>query len=183
MYGNLFLINPGHSMPLECNTCIGSIYFGFRRGSPVKIILLFLIASCCLQFSFSQFENYRIEQIPFTGDMTNFSGSLILQDRDGFMWFGSRLGLYRYDGIGFKYYEQDPFDSISGWKGGIYDILEDQDGIIWIATRYGINSFDKNLEQFKRYENLVGIDYIVDDKQGNIWAGTRNALICKFNKI
>jgi hypothetical protein len=32
----------------------------------------------------------------------------IVQDNEGFMWFGTRYGLYRYDGYAFKVFVRDP---------------------------------------------------------------------------
>lgn len=36
--------------------------------------------------------------------------STICQDDDGFLWFGTKNGLNRYDGYGFKVFKNDPFD-------------------------------------------------------------------------
>jgi ligand-binding sensor domain-containing protein len=39
--------------------------------------------------------------------------SAILQDRRGFMWFGTKDGLNRCDGYQFVVFRHDPFDSTS----------------------------------------------------------------------
>ncbi len=68
-----------------------------------KKILLFvfahLIALCCLgeQIPELYFEKISVANV---GPSTAIAG--ISKDSDGFMWFGSWDGLYRYDGIGFK---------------------------------------------------------------------------------
>ncbi|KPK83494.1 MAG: hypothetical protein AMS27_12670 [Bacteroides sp. SM23_62_1] len=49
----------------------------------------------------AQSIQYEVGQIPFTGELAGFEGTCILQDNDGFMWFVSYGGLYRYDGAGF----------------------------------------------------------------------------------
>lgn len=57
--------------------------------------LFFLLHCTVLQ---SQAENYRLEKIPLTGELSNLVATCMLQDSEGYMWLGSENGLYRYDG-------------------------------------------------------------------------------------
>ena len=71
------------------------------------------------------------------GDDRGVDGSIIsslLVDTRGFLWIGSRTGLYRYDG-----YEATLFKPLPGEPGSISDIdiralYEAADGSIWVAT-------------------------------------------------
>src|SRR5689334_14782324 len=58
----------------------------------------------------------------------------ILQDRQGFMWFGTVDGLSRYDGYRFITYRNNPDDTNSLSQNHIRDLFEDKDGMIWIGT-------------------------------------------------
>ncbi len=55
----------------------------------------------------------------------------ILQDRKGFMWFGTKDGLNRYDGLSFRIYKKE--NSGLG-KNFITALYEDRRGNIWIGT-------------------------------------------------
>jgi ligand-binding sensor domain-containing protein len=55
----------------------------------------------------AQSVRYEIVEIPQPEDMEGFWGTDILQDSEGFMWFGSNQGLYRYDGTGFKKFKNE----------------------------------------------------------------------------
>ena len=58
--------------------------------------------------------------------------SAIHQDRDGFIWFGTRNGLSRWDG---KRFER--FTTSQGLvDNDINSICEDEAGTLWFASRY-----------------------------------------------
>lgn len=106
----------------------------------------------------------------------------ILQDSRGFMWFGTREGLNKYDGYKFTVFKNDPGNKNSIAGNFITDILEDNAGNIWIATRGGgVSKFERLSHNFVNYvhndkdANSISDDNITSiaaDKQGNIWIGT-----------
>jgi signal transduction histidine kinase/CheY-like chemotaxis protein/ligand-binding sensor domain-containing protein len=102
----------------------------------------------------------------------------ILRDKDGFMWFGTRDGLNRYDGYGFDVYRNIPEDSQSLSSNFVTSIIEDQNGDLWIGTwGGGLNRFDKARRRFIRYGNLVHSDFInalLEDNLGRIWVGSND---------
>lgn len=76
----------------------------------------------------------------------------ILQDRHGFMWFGTADGLARYDGYNFKVFKHDPTDLSSMSDSYVRALHEDSGGDLWIATNVGgLNKFDPITETFTRY--------------------------------
>ncbi|NQZ70808.1 MAG: hypothetical protein HRT89_22390, partial [Lentisphaeria bacterium] len=102
----------------------------------------------------------------------------ILQDSKGFMWFGSREVLSRYDGYSFKVFRQDQDDphSISG--NNFLKIVEDNDGILWIAASNILNRFDPETEIFTSSLKMTDhhINTLAIDDSGSIWIGTDKGL-------
>lgn len=62
----------------------------------------------------------------------------MLQDANGFMWFGTKEGLNRFDGIRFVYLRPSPSDSIPAMNPAIQAIEEDSKGQLWMGTDVGI---------------------------------------------
>lgn len=74
----------------------------------------------------------------------------ILQDKDGFMWFGTKDGLNRYDGYSFKVYTYDSYNPHSISNNNINRLFEDSKGRLWVSTDDGINIYDKKRDRFRR---------------------------------
>jgi ligand-binding sensor domain-containing protein len=55
----------------------------------------------------------------------------MLQDSQGFMWFGTEDGLNKYDGYTFTVYKHDPEDPTSLGGNWIQALLEDDSGRLW----------------------------------------------------
>lgn len=80
----------------------------------------------------------------------------ILQDRQGFMWFGTKDGLNRFDGSHFRRIE------IPGDEGSvsyISTIFEDSKGKLWIGSHIGACIYDPENERLKRFD--------IPDQEGN----------------
>ncbi|TRX51183.1 response regulator [Fulvivirga sp. M361] len=104
------------------------------------------------------------------------------QDQRGFMWFGTRDGLNRYDGYSFEVFKNtiDNDNSIAG--NIIYDINEDKEGNLWMVTDHGLSKFTNATSSFENY-HLSGEDYVSNDFQkllidsnGDLWIGGRSGL-------
>ena len=63
----------------------------------------------------------------------------ILQDRTGYMWFGTKDGLNRYDGRSFRIFNKDNSALRCNF---ITNLAEDCDGTIWIGTDRGVYKYD-----------------------------------------
>src|SRR4051794_34799380 len=87
-------------------------------------------------FSFvatAQKQSLKFEHLDINDGLSQNNVKCILQDSRGFMWFGTRDGLNKYDGYKFTVYKNDIQDSNSISNNFISEIVEDAGGIIWIA--------------------------------------------------
>ena len=110
----------------------------------------------------------------------------IFQDSRGFLWFGSRNGLSRYDGYSFLIFRHDPENPQSLSHNHVTSIVEDRNGDLWIGTNGGgLNKFRREQERFSRYTTSAsGKQYLHDnrilslyfDKNGVLWIGTLRGL-------
>jgi diguanylate cyclase (GGDEF)-like protein len=127
----------------------------------------------------------RFERILVEDGLPNATVLSVLQDEDGFMWFGTADGLARYDGANFSVFRHsDEENSLS--NNNIFSLLQSQDGLIWIGSDPGgLNVYDPRSGLFKVYEhdpdnkNSLANDSVwslMEDSDGNIWAGTRDGL-------
>ncbi len=108
----------------------------------------------------------------------------IYQEKAGWIWVGTSLGLNRYDGYHFKVYKSD-IDGLGTLKGGLVRcVYEDWQSRIWIGTEHGgLNLFDRDMEKFSHFrfsdisiDSLFSANCIISDSQNRIWVGTNKGV-------
>ena len=93
--------------------------------------LVTLLLFCCFGCSIlSQTTNIRFDHLGTADGLSQSNVKCILQDKRGFMWFGTRDGLNKYDGYKFTVYKNDPSNTNSLSNDYIGDIIEDAEGNI-----------------------------------------------------
>jgi signal transduction histidine kinase/ligand-binding sensor domain-containing protein len=104
---------------------------------------------------------------------TRVSG--IVQDNQGFMWFGTQHGLNRYDGYAFKVFVHDPKKLNS--LGGVTTraLFKDRDGVLWVGCEQFLNKFEPASETFTRYA-IPFVRHISQDRDGLLWLSTATGL-------
>jgi ligand-binding sensor domain-containing protein len=155
-----------------------------RFLKPTVLIYTFIWGACLpvsAQINALHFERFTIDD----GLSQNFV-ACIAQDRKGFLWFGTRDGLNRYDGYNFKVYSHDGIDSTSISASDIRVIYEDRQGTLWVGTYSGgLNKYDLANDNFIRYQHDPNISHslsdndvhaILEDRHGALWIGTANGL-------
>ena len=114
----------------------------------------------------------------------------IVQDKDGYMWFGTRSGLVRYDGINFQNYTYDPDlpDGLSG--NNIVGLHIDKEGILWIGTINGLCRFDEKLGRPVRINIKINdkiiypyVQGIESSKNGLKWIATLGNGLISYDPI
>src|ERR1700749_2099160 len=108
----------------------------------------------------------------------------IVQDRQGFIWFGTWNGLNRYDGYKFKVFKHDPErpESLSGVY--IHSLFKDRAGTLWVGTDQFLDRFDPLTEKFSHYHFddpdssglTTTVNQISQDSSGMLWLSTRKGL-------
>ncbi len=156
------------------------------RNKQIIIWCQFLI--CCVYAS----EDYiKFEHITSDNGLSQNSVYCIIQDRKGFLWFGTDGGLNKYDGYDFTVFKSDDSDSGTISNNTITSLLEDSDGNLWIGTLNGLNKYDSLTETFVRYlnepddPNSISSNAILslfEDSKGNLWIGTDGGGLNKLDR-
>ncbi len=133
----------------------------------------------------------RFEHLSTEDGLSQNTVFSIEQDRQGFMWFGTKVGLNRYDGYGFKTFTHDPYalDTLS--EAFVRVLFEDRSGLLWIGTNLGgLNRFDPVTETFTHYrhdpEDVTSLSdddvrAIYQDRAGTLWIGTQGGGLNRFH--
>lgn len=141
---------------------------------------------------FSQDDPLRFEQILPGSDENSNTITKILQDRQGFLWFGTKKGLIRYDGYQFAQYKYN-LNKTGGISGDfIRDFAEDNHGDLWMAIENGgLNRYIRARDTFESFRSdesdTTGLPTndlmtVLPDSNGTIWIGTKKGL-CRFDPI
>ncbi len=116
-----------------------------------------------------------IEQISTQQGLSQNTVRCILQDRKGFLWFGTINGLNRYDGYRFVVYKSEPGKVNTLSDNRIKELYEDKHGFIWLKTYSNkFSCFDPVTETFLNFpKNNQSADSTYDGfyqtRSGNIW--------------
>lgn len=140
-------------------------------------IIWLLLAGRVLQAQPYYFRNYQV------GDgISSNTITCIAQDAKGFMWFGTRNGLNRFDGASFRQFRNDPHDPGSIGSNSILCLTEDEQQHLWVGTHEGIYLYDPIHEKFSRFGGIPQAEarFVAGDDHGNIWMVSDNTLY-KFN--
>jgi signal transduction histidine kinase/ligand-binding sensor domain-containing protein len=131
---------------------------------------------CCCFFEVAAQDQFRFRHLGYEEGFPQSTVTCILQDKDGFLWFGCQDGLIRYDGYNYITYRHESEKPGSLGNNYINDLKEDPNGkYLWIAGRGGVSRFEKSTGIFDNY-NPRGSDFymvysICIDQNGRLWAG------------
>ena len=111
-----------------------------------RILLLF----CLLSSSLCPAKERQLIFRSFNADngLAHNTVLAVIQDRTGFMWFGTKNGLNRYDGSEIR--TVTVTDAIPG-NNYISALCEDNKGCIWIGTDSGVCLYDPETERANRF--------------------------------
>lgn len=131
-------------------------------------------------FSVHAQEEYRFRNFNKEDGISQSSIFTIAQDATGFLWFGTRDGLNRYDGYNFTIFRTVEGLVNNDVRAIYHDSITNQ---LWVGTLGGLSRYDIRLDQFYsyRYEDGKGLSSdnvrsITKTKSGEILIGTAGGL-------
>jgi signal transduction histidine kinase/DNA-binding response OmpR family regulator/ligand-binding sensor domain-containing protein len=118
------------------------------------------------------FRHYSTED-----GLPQFTINDMLQDRNGFLWFGTWDGISMFDGCKFRNYKVNPWDLFFLNTNRIKKIFDDKYGRIWFKTYDNeINCFNPTTKKFwglqlekKTINNSFRVSRIEIKPSGNVW--------------
>lgn len=156
----------------------------FRGGLIVSHFILFFLLTL-KSGGIEVVNNLNFDFYSQEHGLSNNQVHCILQDKKGWMWFGTSQGVSRFDGYRFTVFKNDPEDSTSLKGNLVRAIFEDHKGQLWIGTENGgLNKFNREKENFQQLfyskDQPVLRDATVtsihEDAAGILWVGTENHL-------
>lgn len=155
--------------------------------SPVLVLCLL----CYGLVSAAQPGTFRFDNVTHEQGLPDRIINSIVQDANGFIWFGSEEGLTRYDGYSCIVYRHDPNDPHSLSDNAVYALCLDGDGNLWVGTRNGLNRYDALNNRFDVFRHNVADDRTIAsdeifslaaDASGTLWIGAYGGGIDKLEK-
>ncbi len=147
----------------------------------IRVILLFIPVFLISWSNISAQVDIIFNHLTIDDGLSQSSVTCILQDNNGFLWFGTQDGLNRYDGYNFKIFKNNPGDSSSLNNNFIFSIIEDQSGVLYIETQGGdFHQYNPQSESFQIINkdqidfgkaNVRSVGAVLYESNGIKWIG------------
>jgi len=128
------------------------------------------IVFCCL-IPVVRAQNHYFTHYEVENGLSNNTVTCSLIDKKGFMWFGTRDGLNRFDGYTFKQFRHNPVRAKSIGNNIIFALYQDIEGNLWVGTEQGLYKYDYDSESFSflKTSSKMPVRIITEDKNRNLW--------------
>jgi signal transduction histidine kinase/ligand-binding sensor domain-containing protein/CheY-like chemotaxis protein/HPt (histidine-containing phosphotransfer) domain-containing protein len=159
------------------------------RGVRLLLPLLLSLLLVCLFYhtlaGAAPARTLRFEHLSVDDGLAQESVLAIMQDDDGFMWFGSQTGLSRFDGYKVIVYRNVVGDARTLVNNWVRVLHLDRQGRLWIGTDGGLDRYEPATRSFthfapkestRRGNGNRHIRAIVDDGKNGLWLGTGDGL-------
>jgi signal transduction histidine kinase/ligand-binding sensor domain-containing protein/CheY-like chemotaxis protein len=146
-----------------------------------------------LNVNFVSAADYKVELLNADNGFTSSVIFSIVQDAQGFLWFGSgHQGLFRYDGKNIKRFKHDPNNASSLPHNNTGNLTIDSSNNLWIGSWGGsVIKYNLATEIFTQYNHVSSqtntvsdqfVQKVFQDNQGDYWMGTNSSGLNKYNK-
>lgn len=141
----------------------------------------------CLLFLYYQasgqqirFHNYSVAE-----GLPSSTVRAIAQDDQGYLWFGTKNGISRFDGYQFRNFQYKKNDSASLGNNFIHCITRTDSIHLWIGTENGVYILDLEKEQFSHFGSAKekSVFDIMRDKDGMIWYTSRLNGLYRYDPV
>jgi len=134
-------------------------------------------------------KSLRFEHLTTEDGLSHVLVGSIAQDQQGFMWFGARNGLNKYDGYRITFYGHDLDNPFSISSGQVMDVFVDSQGVLWAAANK-LNRFDRSNETFTHFSHDPEVPgsisgavlTIFEDHEHILWFGTWDQGLNRYDR-
>ena len=139
-------------------------------------IVLFLVAWLVALRVLAIPANYFFTHVNNENGLSQNNVKAIVQDSYGFIWFGTKNGLNRYDGEHVVHFTVEDVRLRCGDQN-ISALNEDHKKCLWIGTDNGVYRYDPIMEEFTFINDKATngkemrgwVNHITNDDEGNVW--------------
>jgi len=151
-------------------------------------LLFFLVISLRLAHGSASIptEDIIFQKLTVDHGLSDLTVRSIIQDHEGYMWFGTNNGLNRYDGKEIVNYFVDRNDPHSLRGNIIYCLFEDSRNNLWVGTwGGGLSLYNRDQDNFLSFINDPAdagsishndIWHVFEDSAGRLWIATQKGL-------
>lgn len=151
-------------------------------GKLKHLSLLFVLLVSCTWVSLAQETGLNMEIVTVSDGLCSNCVYAVVQDKDGYMWFGTDNGLDRYDGKTFRHYEHCTGKDFCLSDSRINCLIVSQSDGLLAGTEKGINVYVPEKDIFEPYRLSAEINGEVIrtmvEEDSLLWVGTNNGLYC-----
>src|ERR1700754_804796 len=122
-----------------------------KHRPGITSLIAVLVLSMFFFSAQAQRKNLKFAVLDINDGLSQNNVMCVLEDSRGFLWFGTRDGLNKYDGYKFTRYRYETQNPYSISNNFINAITEDDSGNIWVATNSGLNRYDRKTDRFFHY--------------------------------
>ncbi len=157
-----------------------------------SFIVLFITHNTWSSEIIAQYRDLKFVHITVNEGLSSSDVYSILQDNNGFIWFGTYDGLDKFDGTSIKIYRHINNDPSSLLNNYIFCMYKDYYNQLWYGTQAGLSRYNNSLDNFINYaleKDYAGRDIslnrirgIDEDNQHNIYVVNERGGLYKFDK-
>ncbi|MBK1878614.1 ligand-binding sensor domain-containing protein [Pelagicoccus mobilis] len=128
--------------------------FGFTGLNRFRLfgLVVFLVSFCSLQAKTRpldlDLERLQFDWFEESETFASIAVIDVLQDHRGFVWVGTRDGIYRYDGRRFLRYRSGANERRELPHNRVNTFYEDSNGRLWVGLQRGVVFYDPDLDVF-----------------------------------
>ena len=158
----------------------------------MKIFAAIVIVIFIASIAFAQPLTHSVERLTIDDGLSQNYIFSALQDHIGYLWFGTKDGLNKFDGYRFTIYRNERSNPNSLSDNNVTALFEDSDNSLWIGTTTGgLDRFDRLKDDFERFSGHTNyplhlkqnpISLIRESPKNIIWIGTSGGGLFRYDK-